>query len=66
MKLNNVFVSQVHQRNDIHSCFKEFVTKLPNLDKVEKELVCIPVGWWLTQENKEHIVSLIKKFYNNS
>ena len=66
MKLNNVFVSQVHQRNDIHSCFKEFVTKLPNLDKVEMELVCIPVGWWLTQENKEHIVSLIKKFYNNS
>jgi hypothetical protein len=27
---------------------------------MEKELVCIPVGWWLTQENLEHIVKTIK------
>ena len=39
---------------------KDFVEELPNLDIMEKELVCIPVGWWLTPENLEHIVKTIR------
>ena len=53
MKGEGVMVSQVHQRNDTHSCFKEFipVEGLPNLDETEKHLVCIPCGWWLSKED---------------
>ena len=43
-----IVVSQVHKRNDLHSCVSEFKAQLPNLDKLEQELLCIPVGWWIT------------------
>jgi dTDP-4-amino-4,6-dideoxygalactose transaminase len=60
MKEAGIMTSQVHNRNDINSCVKDYVEVLPNLDILEKELVCIPVGWWLTQENLDHIVTTIR------
>jgi len=65
MKEKEIMTSQVHNRNDINSCVKEFEEELPNLDILEKELVCIPVGWWLTHENMEYIVYNIVKFFTN-
>ena len=65
MKEANIMTSQVHNRNDINSCVKEFEEKLPNLDILERELVCIPVGWWLTRENLIHIVDNIVEFFTN-
>jgi dTDP-4-amino-4,6-dideoxygalactose transaminase len=62
MKENGIMVSQVHQRNDVHSCFKDFRTVLPNLDEIEKKLICIPVGWWITDEDRNHIVSVCNSF----
>ena len=47
MKEAGIMTSQVHNRNDINSCVEEFKESLPNLDILEKELVCIPVGWWV-------------------
>ena len=60
LKEAGIMSSQVHNRNDTNSCVKDFVEELPNLDIMEKELVCIPVGWWLTPENLEHIVKTIR------
>jgi dTDP-4-amino-4,6-dideoxygalactose transaminase len=62
MKEQSVMVSQVHQRNDIHTCFKEFRCSLPNLDSVEQKIVCIPVGWWLTEKERDAIVSAVNSF----
>lgn len=64
MKEHGIIVSQVHNRNDNHSCVAEFKTVqgLPNLDQLEKELVCIPVGWWLNFNDLEKIISKIKDF----
>jgi len=61
MKEHDIVTSQVHNRNDINTCVQEFQENLPNLDILEKELVCIPVGWWLSEENLEFIVDNIKK-----
>ena len=61
MKECGIIVSQVHERNDIHSCVKEFKTHLPMLDKVTPKLISIPVGWWVTIEQREYIVDCIKK-----
>jgi dTDP-4-amino-4,6-dideoxy-D-glucose/dTDP-4-amino-2,4-dideoxy-beta-L-xylose transaminase len=61
MKECGIVVSQVHERNDIHSCVKEFKTHLPMLDKVIPELISIPVGWWVTNKQREYIVDCIKK-----
>ena len=62
MKANNIMVSQVHQRNDVHTCFNEYVVSLPNLDYVEKHIICIPVGWWITPELRSYIVEKINQF----
>jgi dTDP-4-amino-4,6-dideoxygalactose transaminase len=62
MKNNNIMTSQVHQRNDVHSCFKDFKISLPNLDYIENHIVCIPVGWWLSNEDREHIISVCNAF----
>ena len=59
MKESGIMTSQVHNRNDINSVVEEFKEPLPNLDVLEKELVCIPVGWWLSEDEKQHIVDNI-------
>ena len=60
MKEAGIMTSQVHNRNDINSCVKDFQEPLPNLDILEKELVCVPVGWWLSSDDLEKIVEAIK------
>jgi len=62
MKGKNITVSSVHKRNDVHTCFKQFRTDLPQLDKLESKYVCIPVGWWLTEIDRKYIVQIIKEF----
>jgi dTDP-4-amino-4,6-dideoxygalactose transaminase len=56
-----IATSQVHERNDIHSCVKEYKSLLPNLDKTVGKLSSLPVGWWVTKEDREYIVDCIKK-----
>jgi dTDP-4-amino-4,6-dideoxygalactose transaminase len=57
----NIAVSQVHERNDKHTAVKEFRTSLPTLDKTIGKVVSIPVGWWVTPEEREYIADCIKK-----
>jgi dTDP-4-amino-4,6-dideoxygalactose transaminase len=61
MKEKNIVVSQVHERNDIHTCVNDYKAILPNLDATIGKLVNIPVGWWVTKEQREYIVNSIKK-----
>lgn len=61
MSEHGVMTSRVHERNDKHTCTKDFICELPNVDMVVEDMVCIPVGWWVTNENCEYIVDLIKK-----
>ena len=56
----NISVSQVHERNDKHTCVYGHRTALPNLDKTIGRIVNIPVGWWVTEEEREYIVDCIK------
>lgn len=62
MKEHDVMCSQVHHRNDTHSCVKEFKSSLPQLDILENKIVSIPCGWWITPEQAEKIVWLIKEW----
>lgn len=57
----NISVSQVHERNDKHTCVKEYKSILPNLDATIGKIVSIPVGWWIGDEQREYIVDCIKK-----
>jgi dTDP-4-amino-4,6-dideoxy-D-glucose/dTDP-4-amino-2,4-dideoxy-beta-L-xylose transaminase len=61
MKECDIMVSRVHERNDKHSCVRDFKSILPNLDILSEEMICIPNGWWVTDENRQYIVDCIKK-----
>jgi dTDP-4-amino-4,6-dideoxygalactose transaminase len=61
MKECNIIVSQVHERNDKHTCVKEYKSFLPTLDNTIEKVISIPVGWWVTNEEREYIVECIKK-----
>ena len=59
MKKCGIVVSRVHERNDKHSCVKNFTTILPNLDSLTQQMICIPAGWWLTQDDITRIIKCI-------
>jgi len=61
MKEGNIMVSQVHERNDKHTAVEKYRSFLPTLDKTIGKVVSIPVGWWVTEEQRQYIVNYIKK-----
>jgi dTDP-4-amino-4,6-dideoxygalactose transaminase len=61
MKECGIVSSQVHERNDKHSCVIDYKSPLPTLDKTIGKVVSIPVGWWVTQEQREYIADCLKK-----
>ena len=60
MGAKGIHVSRVHERNDKHEFAKQFQCDLPQLDSFIDRMICIPVGWWLTEEDREYIVEEIK------
>lgn len=62
MSERNIMVSQVHNRNDINSCVSMYNEQLPNLDILEQEIVCIPVGWWLSNDDISRIIESIRAY----
>ncbi len=61
LEMNGVVASPLHLRNDKHSVFNSDGSKTPNLDVFYQQFVHIPCGWWVTNEDREKIVELIKK-----
>lgn len=62
MESRGITVSQVHNRNDIHSAVAKYRSKLPNMDELEKSLISIPVGWWINDTERDRIVSAITEW----
>jgi len=61
MKKAGVVVSQVHARNDLHTMFSDFKCNLPGLDEFSSEHVSIPVGWWLTEEQRKYVADSVER-----
>ena len=61
MKERKITVSQVHARNDHHTVFKRFRTLLPGVDEFVQAQVSIPVGWWLTPQQRAYIAASVKE-----
>jgi dTDP-4-amino-4,6-dideoxygalactose transaminase len=56
MKERGIAASRVHERNDKHTAVAAYRRPLPQLDRLVQEMVCIPVGWWVSDEDREYIV----------
>jgi dTDP-4-amino-4,6-dideoxygalactose transaminase len=61
MKEKGIITSKVHERNDIHTCTIPFKKHLPQLDFLMEQMTNIPVGWWVTKEDREYVVDCIKE-----
>lgn len=57
---HGIGANQVHVRNDGNPCVAQFKTELPNLDKLDAEHCSIPVGRWVSPEDRQYIVDVIK------
>lgn len=58
---NGFMASEIHKRNDLHTYLNDYPTEMPNLDKFYSRLVHIPCGWWVTIEDCDKMIELIKK-----
>jgi len=61
LTLDGIMSSKVHARNDTHSMFKDFKSKLPNATKFNDTHLCIPVGWWVNASDREYIAQKVIK-----
>lgn len=61
MEENGIIASPLHHRNDTHTAFKYAKSPLPNMENWYSQFVHIPCGWWVTEEDRERIVEIIKK-----
>lgn len=58
---NGFMASEIHKRNDWHTYLNDYPAEMPNLDKFYYRLVHIPCGWWVTIEDCDRMIELIKK-----
>lgn len=61
MRNRGVECSPVHARNDKHPAFRGWGGPLPGLDHFASREVAIPVGWWLTEEDRVKVVEAVKE-----
>lgn len=61
MEANGVTASPLHHRSDTHSIFKDSRRELPGMEEWYNSFVHIPCGWWVSEEDRMHIVELIKQ-----
>jgi dTDP-4-amino-4,6-dideoxygalactose transaminase len=64
LKQYGVECSPVHQRNDKLSIFGTIDRSLKNVEIFDKKAVCLPNGYWVTDEDREFIIHIIKKYFD--
>jgi perosamine synthetase len=53
--------SKLHRPNHLHSVFAPYRRELPGLDEFYRRLIHIPCGWWVSDEDRYRIVSVLSK-----
>lgn len=60
LKARGVAASVLHQRNDIYSGFIPCHRDLPQTDLLQRSMIALPCGWWLSAQDIEHLVASVK------
>lgn len=61
LNVADIMASKLHRPNNFHSIFRSSEKPLPGLDQFYRRLLHIPCGWWVSDEDRERIVAVIKK-----
>jgi len=62
LKENGISCDRVHVRNDKYSVFGGLNKELILLNEFDSKLVNIPVGWWLSKQELNHICESVNKY----
>lgn len=55
--------SPVHYRNDFYECTSSFREgELPGTTSFDETQICVPNGWWLTDEELQSVISALNEF----
>lgn len=56
-----ICASKLHRPNHLHSVFAASRRDLPSLESYYRRLTHIPCGWWVTDEDRERIVHVLRR-----
>jgi perosamine synthetase len=56
-----IAASKLHRPNHHHSVFASMRRPLPGLDDYYRRLTHIPCGWWVSEEDRERIVDVLRR-----
>lgn len=56
-----VMASKLHRPNHMHSVFAPYARDLPGVNEFYRRLVHIPCGWWVDDQDRDRIVSALRK-----
>lgn len=59
---NGIASDVVHVRNDLYTVFERFKKELPGVDYFCSRHINIPVGWWVSETERNYIVDVINKY----
>jgi len=59
MLARGVHVSPVHRRNDQQPVFRASQRPLPGVDQFSRTAICIPVGWWVSDEDRAYVAESV-------
>lgn len=59
MREAGIETNPVHTRNDLFSVFSKYKSSLPSLDSFADNMICIPCGWWVSEEDRSYIAEKI-------
>lgn len=62
MKNRDIECSKVHDRNDTKKIFSAYKKNLPGVDEFDRRHVCIPCGWWLSDEEVEKVMDALENY----
>lgn len=62
MSKNKIQCDRVHVRNDFYQVFGGINKDLINLNIFDAELVNIPVGWWLSNDDLNYIIDKVNSY----
>lgn len=60
LKAREVHCSKLHQRNDVYTGFNSRRRDLPGTTVLEREMLALPSGWWLSREDLDQIVEAVR------
>lgn len=63
LREKGIHSSQLHVNNDVYSGFHADPVDLPGVKEFMKRHICLPCGWWVSDENIKYMVECVKGFY---